>query len=197
MVLPFANVQRMNLPRLRREMTVMALAGLAASGLFALHFGFHPAMSGPAEAGWTGQLAAPAPEPQMESLSSASLVVPKDQLALPPEPVKPKPRVKMVCDSAGADCAARAPLPVAPAAAAAPSVRKVAVLEDKMTARDPALKVPPRPPGLIPNPVPAGKAASGHAGQNPGQDQHSSLFAIAARPFVSAGNTVARWIKSL
>ncbi|MDR3461492.1 MAG: hypothetical protein P4L76_04155, partial [Beijerinckiaceae bacterium] len=135
---------------------MLATAGVMAMAFAYGHHGMQQAQPGSNDQVWTGQLAAanPSGEAPAEAMSSASLVVPKEQLALPPAPPKPKPHVKTVCDSADTECIPRAPAPVA-------APRKTMVVEDRTVVA--GTNSPPRPPGLIPEPPKNAKPAKAGA----------------------------------
>jgi hypothetical protein len=141
---------------------------------------------------WAGQLAAavPANPGPAAALSSASLVVPKAQLALPADPPKPKFHVRAVCDSADTDCIPSASIP-------APPPRKFAVAEPKIAISGAWDVSPPRPPGLIPPPAKQGPSAHAGAAEAQKAQNNPSILARAGRPFAAIGHTVAGWIKWL
>jgi len=190
MALLWTNAQRLNLPRPRRETIMLAAAGIMAGALAYGHHGMQQSRPGSKDQVWTGQLAAAVPSSAgpAETMSSASLVVPKAQLALLPAPPKPKLHVKANCDSADTACIPRVAAP-----AAAP--RKIVGTEDRIAAAEDGS--PPRPPGLIPEP--AKDATPSKMGAAPDQTppEHHSILASAGRPFAAIGHAVASWTKWL
>jgi len=189
MALLSTNAHGRSLLRPRRETIALAAAGIVAALAYS-HRGLqhHPSERRAGGEVWTGRLAAvsPAPsEPSLSAMSSASLVVPKAQLALPPDPPKPKFYVKTVCDSADTTCITRVTAP--PGAPA----RKLALDEDKSTG---AWSLsPPRPPGLIPEVAKQTNILDTGTAAVPGTPDHPSLLASAVRPFAAIGHAVQGW----
>ena len=125
---------------------------------------------------WTGELvatpAAAAPQP---SLSSASLVVPKSMLTLPPEPAKPIVRIRSSCDSAD----------------------KLCVVRQNVTA------LPPKRPieTQVIQPLAPSRVAANEPKKNSPQQRslnpldHLPDLSGVGRPFSAAGRAVTSWIK--
>jgi hypothetical protein len=190
MALIWTHAQRLNLPRPRRETMMLAAAGIMAGAFAYGHHVVQESRPSTADQIWAGRLAAAIPSAggASEAMSSASLVVPKAQLALPPAPPKPKLHMKAICDSADTDCIPRAPAPVA-------APRKIATVEDRVVVA--AIEAPPRPPGLIPEPPKEGKPSKIGAASDRAPPGHRSIFASAGRSFAAIGQAVMNWTKSL
>lgn len=167
----FANAPSRIVIRTSRETIVLCVAACAMT--FALGYAVH-SKHGPGETpravtqDWTGHLAdvAPVVAASSERITSASLVLPKEQLALPKIDMRPLANLRF-CD--GESCRAKplAPLPPARQDAGPREPVKVAYHEEQESR-----------PGLLSrlNPL-------------------NQVPAVIRKPFAYAGDTVSGWIK--